>query len=616
MMMIIIFSSKKPNIFFLAFQVVLLLLLLPILFLQAQAKCKTGCEVALASYYVWEGSNLTYISNIFGQEVSQILLYNPNHIPNQDSVQFDTRVNVPFSCDCLNGDFLGHTFTYLTQTGDTYERIAGTAFANLTTGDWLQRVNTFEPTQIPDNVSINVTVNCSCGDRQVSKEYGLFSTYPLRPGDNLSALANQSSVAAELLEKFNPGSNFSAGGGIVYVPAKGKSSGVIAGISLAGAAGALFLAIFVYVKYYKRKKVVEASFIPEATLDHHAPRAPDLGTVVKISESAALDGSSHGLTGITVDKSVEFSYEELAKATDDFSFANKIGQGGFGAVYYAELRGERAAIKKMDMQASKEFLAELKVLTHVHHLNLVRLIGYCVEGSLFLVYEFIENGNLSQHLRGTAGEPLPWLTRMQIALDSARGLEYIHEHTVPVYIHRDIKSPNILIDKNFRAKVADFGLTKLTEFGSTSLLTRLVGTFGYMPPEYAQYGDVSPKVDVYAFGVVLYELISAKEAVVRTNETVTESKGLVALFEDVLNQSDPNEELRKLVDPRLGDNFPLDSIRKMAQLARACTQENPQLRPSMRSIVVALMTLSSSNEDWDVGSFYENQALVNLMSGR
>jgi len=163
----------------------------------------------------------------------------------------------------------------------------------------------------------------------------------------------------------------------------------------------------------------------------------------------------------------------------------KIGQGGFGSVYYAELRGERAAIKKMDAKATEEFLAELKVLTHVHHLNLVRLIGYCVESCLFLVYEFIDNGNLSQHLRVTGYEPLSWTSRVRIALDSARGLEYIHEHTVPVYVHRDIKSANILIDKDFRAKVADFGLTKLVEIGTTSqsLPTRVVGTFGYMPPE-------------------------------------------------------------------------------------------------------------------------------------
>ncbi|OAY24600.1 lysM domain receptor-like kinase 3 isoform X2 [Manihot esculenta] len=569
--------------------------------LKAEANCKTGCDLALASYNVWAGVNLTYISNLFSKSITEILPYNP-HVPNQDSILTDTRINVPFSCDCLNGDFLGHTFTYNTQPGDTYNKIATIAFANLTTEDWVHRVNIYDPTRIPDHASINVTVNCSCGDKRVSKNYGLFTTYPLRPGENLSF-----GLPADLLQRYNPGMNFSAGTGIIYVPAKdstgnypplkisaaGISSRVIAGISIAGVAGALLFASFIYFRFYKKNKV-HKSLLSETTEHHY---------------------SQHG-RGITVDKSVEFSYEELAKATHDFSMANKIGQGGFGSVYYAELRGEKAAIKKMDMQASKEFLAELKVLTHVHHLNLVRLIGYCVESSLFLVYEFIENGNLSQHLRGSERDPLPWVTRVQIALDSARGLEYIHEHTVPVYIHRDVKSANILIDKNFRGKVADFGLTKLTEYGSASVHTRLVGTFGYMPPEYAQYGDVSPKIDVYAFGVVLYELISAKEAVVKTNEIVTESKGLVALFEDVLIEPDPKEDIRELVDPRLGDSYPLDSVCKMAQLAKACTQENPQLRPSMRSIVVALMTLSSSTEDWDVGSLYENQALVNLMSGR
>ncbi|KAK7839606.1 lysm domain receptor-like kinase 3 [Quercus suber] len=158
--------------------------------------------------------------------------------------------------------------------------------------------------------------------------------------------------------------------------------------------------------------------------------------------------------------------------------------------------------------------------------------------------------------------------------------------------------------------VADFGLTKLTEVGGASLPTRLVGTFGYMPPEYAQYGDVSSKVDVYAFGVVLYELISAKEAVFKDNSSAHESMALL------LCQPNPREDLRKVVDARLGDDYPLDSVWKVAQLAKACTQENPQLRPSMRSIVVALMTLSSTTEDWDVGSFYKNDALANLMSGR
>ncbi|TQD79296.1 hypothetical protein C1H46_035133 [Malus baccata] len=364
----------------------------------------------------------------------------------------------------------------------------------------------------------------------------------------------------------------------------GISVGVIAGVLLL-AGGGIYFGIF-------RKNKVDTKFLLATSEDQSSPNGRSL--VITPDKPGESNAAGRGRTGISVDKSVEFSYEELARATDNFSLANKIGQGGFGAVYYAELRGEKAAIKKMDMQASKEFLAELNVLTRVHHLNLVRLIGYCVEGSLFLVYEYIENGNLSQHLRGSGKgrDPLPWSIRVQIALDSARGLEYIHEHTV-----------------------ADFGLTKLTEVGSTSLPTRLVGTFGYMPPEYAQYGEVSPKIDVFAFGVVIFELISAKEAVFREDGSSSESKGLVGLFEEVLNQPDL-EDLRKLVDPNLGDNYPLDSLHKMAQLGKACTHENKDLRPSMRSIVVALMTLSSSTEDWDVRSFYENQALVNLMSGR
>ncbi|KAK7277130.1 hypothetical protein RIF29_18280 [Crotalaria pallida] len=599
----------------------------------SESKCTRDCPLALASYYMLSGTNLTYISQIMSSNLvkspDDIVAYNKATVPNKDSVQSDIRVNIPFPCACIDGDFLGHTFLYDVQTQDTYSRVAENNYANLTTEEWLKRFNSYPANNIPDTGTLNVTVNCSCGDRSVS-DYGLFITYPLRPGDTLGSVANEVGLDAGLLQRYNPGVNFNQGTGLVYIPGKdqngsyvylGSSSGGLAGGAIAGiSAGVvvfiLLLVVCIYFGYFRKKKVQKEEFLGQDSKSLFAQDGTD-----ETSRSAAHETSGHGgpaaITGITVDKSVEFSYEELATATNNFSMANKIGQGGFGIVYYAELRGEKAAIKKMDMQASKEFLAELKVLTRVHHLNLVRLIGYSIEGSLFLVYEYIENGNLSQHLRGSGRDPLPWATRVQIALDSARGLEYIHEHTVPVYIHRDIKSANILIDKNFRGKVADFGLTKLTEVGSSSLPTgRLVGTFGYMPPEYAQYGDVSPKVDVYAFGVVLFELISAKEAIIKISESIADSKGLVALFEGVLNQPDPTEELCKLVDPRLGDNYPIDSVRKLAQLGKACTQDNPQLRPSMRSIVVALMTLSSTTDDWDVGSFYENQNLVNLMSGR
>ncbi|KAB2057385.1 hypothetical protein E1A91_A11G167500v1 [Gossypium mustelinum] len=614
---------------------------IPLLFIltfsiSVESRCTRSCT-ALASYYVPPESNLTFVSELFNSTLApsstlnfdSILSYN-KQVANKDSVESGTRLNVPFPCDCINGSLPAHEFSYRVRSNDTYYKIATEYYSNLTTVNWLLPFNTYPPTNIPDTGTVRVVVNCSCGDATISKDYGLFITYPLRPGENLSYVLTQVNLSSDLsglVQRYNPGVNFSSGAGLVFIPGRdangnfppiqsstGISGGVIAGISIAAIVVLLLLGIGVYIGFFRKKKVKGETLSSTDSQDLLAQVGNAFGS--KAVESTPAVAASPGLTGISVDKSVEFSYEELAQATDNFSMAKKIGEGGFGAVYYANLRGEEAAIKKMDMQATKEFLAELKVLTHVHHLNLVRLIGYCVEGSLFLVYEYIENGNLSQHLRGSGREPLPWSTRVQIALDSARGLEYIHEHTVPVYIHRDIKSANILIDKKFRAKVADFGLTKLTEVGNSSLPTRLVGTFGYMPPEYAQYGDVSPKIDVFAFGVVLYELISAKEAIVKANSSPAETKGLVALFEGGLDEPDPKAGLCKLIDPRLGDNYPLDSVFKMAQLAKACTQENPQLRPSMRSIVVALMTLSSTTEDWDVGTFYENQAVVNLMSGR
>ncbi|KAL4620072.1 hypothetical protein ACB092_06G127200 [Castanea dentata] len=226
-------------------------------------------------------------------------------------------------------------------------------------------------------------------------------------------------------------------------------------MGMGGVASMLLLAACIYFRCYRKMKVeaLLLSSAPEGASAQH--ERGHRRTKNRHAEATGPNGGpASGHISITVHLSVEFSYEELATATNNFSMASKIGEGGFGAVYYAELRGKKATIKKMAMQASKEFLAELKVLTSVHHLNLVCLIGYCVQGSLFLVYEYIENGNLNEHLRGSSGrDPLPWSTRVQIALDSARGLEYIHEHTIPVYIHRDIKSANILIDKNFHAKI-------------------------------------------------------------------------------------------------------------------------------------------------------------------
>lgn len=194
--------------------------LLLTIIMRIEGSCFSGCNLALASYYIWEGTNLTYISELFGTPTSEILKYNPG-VKNPDTIQSQTRINVPFTCECLNGVFLGHTFSYTTQYGDNYISVARVGYSNLTTEEWVSRVNSYPPNDIPDNAKINVTINCSCGDRHVSKDYGLFLTYPLLPGDNLPRLAADSGVPAELLQRYNPASDFSAGNGLVFLPAKG-----------------------------------------------------------------------------------------------------------------------------------------------------------------------------------------------------------------------------------------------------------------------------------------------------------------------------------------------------------------------------------------------------------
>ncbi|KAJ3695001.1 hypothetical protein LUZ60_000378 [Juncus effusus] len=238
-----------------------------------------------------------------------------NSFQNPDSVILSSRVNVNFSCDCIDNSFLGHTFPFNVPDRpkcktDMYYTMAKTLYANLTNTDSLTRDNSYSA-NIPEGAIINVTVNCSCGNPKISDLYGLFVTYPLQANESLTPVAKEFNISTELLQKYNSGANVSDGS-IVYVPTHGN--------------------------------------------------------VTSIDKSAT---NTSPIARLTVAKSVEFSHEELSKATDDFSLANKIGQGGYGAVYYAELRGEKASIKKMETKASHEFLAELKVLTNVHHLNLV-----------------------------------------------------------------------------------------------------------------------------------------------------------------------------------------------------------------------------------------------------
>ncbi|PRQ41203.1 putative protein kinase RLK-Pelle-RLCK-VIIb family [Rosa chinensis] len=216
-----------------------------------------------------------------------------------------------------------------------------------------------------------------------------------------------------------------------------------------------------------------------------------------------------------------FTLKEMDEATSSFSDKNFLGKGGFGRVYRGTLRsGEVVAIKKMELppfkaaDGEREFRVEVDILSRLDHPNLVSLIGYCADGKhRFLVYEYLQKGNLQDHLNGiNEKHKMGWPQRLRVALGAARGLAYLHSSSTPI-VHRDFKSTNILLDANFEAKISDFGLAKLMPEGKEMYVTaRVLGTFGYFDPEYTSTGKLTLQSDVYAFGVVLLELLTGRQA--------------------------------------------------------------------------------------------------------
>ncbi|KAK8461704.1 hypothetical protein SEVIR_1G085300v4 [Setaria viridis] len=282
----------------------------------------------------------------------------------------------------------------------------------------------------------------------------------------------------------------------------------------------------------------------------------------------------------------EFSYRELKHITNNFR--QEIGKGGFGAVFLGYLEnGNPVAVKvrsESSSQGGKEFLAEAQHLTRIHHKNLVSLIGYCKDKNhLALVYEYMPEGNLQDHLRDTStSKSLTWEQRLQIALDAAQGLEYLHVGCKPALIHRDVKSRNILLTTDLGAKIADFGLTKAFSDSKTHITTQPAGTMGYLDPEYYRSYHISEKSDVYSFGVVLLELITGHSPVVPINDSVSIHIG------EWVHQNLDQGSIESIIDSSMGGDYDINSVWKVADLALHCKQEVFRERPTMTDVVVRI----------------------------
>ncbi|KAL0325671.1 UNVERIFIED_CONTAM: Wall-associated receptor kinase-like 14 [Sesamum radiatum] len=292
-------------------------------------------------------------------------------------------------------------------------------------------------------------------------------------------------------------------------------------------------------------------------------------------------------TGITVPI---YQYKEMEKATDFFSEKRRLGNGAYGTVYSGKLNNDEwVAIKRIrhrDSGSIEQVINEIKLLSSVSHPNLVRLLGCSIENDeQILVYEFMPNGTLSQHLQREKGSGLPWPVRLTIAAETAQAISYLHNAMHPPIYHRDIKSSNILLDYNFKSKVADFGLSRLGMTESSHISTAPQGTPGYLDPQYHQHFHLSDKSDVYSFGVVLIEIITALKVVdfSRPQNEVN----LAALAIDRIGRGHLDEIIDPFLEPT-DDAWTLLSVQKVAELAFRCLAFHKDMRPSMMEVAIEL----------------------------
>ncbi|XP_076929914.1 putative serine/threonine-protein kinase PBL19 [Bidens hawaiensis] len=304
-----------------------------------------------------------------------------------------------------------------------------------------------------------------------------------------------------------------------------------------------------------------------------------------------------------------FSYPELRHATNDFSRLRKIGEGGFGCVYKGSIKSDDdsngelvvVAIKKLNrdgFQGHKQWVAEVQFLGVVDHPNLVKLIGYCaVDGERgiqrLLVYEFMPNKSLEDHLFRNSNETLPWQTRLQIMLGAAQGLAYLHEELEAQVIFRDFKTSNILLDEDFNPKLSDFGLAREgpTE-GNTHVSTAVMGTHGYAAPDYIETGHLTAKSDVWSFGIVLYEMLTGRRSVDK-NRPKEDQKLLDWVRRHPIN----SKKFGFIIDPRLEAQYSLTDARKIAKLADSCLLKSAKDRPRMSQVVESLKQILQASSE-------------------
>ncbi|KAH7566471.1 hypothetical protein ACOSP7_022977 [Xanthoceras sorbifolium] len=532
--------------------------------------------------------NLGNISTLFG--VSSLLIAKASNLVFEDTpLRPNQLLLVPINCSCTGSRYFAN-ITYQIEQGDNYYLVSITSFENLTNWHVVQQMNpSLNPNLLQIGVNVTFPLFCKCPSK-THLENGIqyLITYVWQPSDDVSQVGAKLKASPFDIEKENNYRNFKdAVNSPVLIPVselpalsqfypsirKSESKvswTLITAISLAGALLILILtALVVYAcRLCKRRKVFNrngSSFESTGLIP-----AKDLKRCETFDPKVIQDKLLPGVSGY-LGKPIMYEIKVIMEATMNLSEYYRIGR----SVYRATINGKVLAVK----QIKEDVTEELRILQKVNHANLVKLMGLSSdsEGHHFLVYEYAENGSLDKWLHPKSSSSsgsvafLTWSQRLNVALDVANGLQYMHEHTQPSIVHRDIGTSNILLDSRFKAKISNFSLAAPAT------------------------NDVMPKVDVFAFGVILLELLSGKKAMgVKANgKTSTLWKEICEVLEI---EEKREERLRNWMDPYLESFYPIDGALSLATLARACTLEKSLSRPSMGEIVFNLSVFTQSSE--------------------
>jgi hypothetical protein len=625
--------------------------------------CGSGapsCESYLTFHARPPFSDPASIAALLGTDAASLAAANSVQSSSSPFAQ-GTKVLVPARCSCtgavasagLGGSYYQRNATYVARDGDTLLIIANNTFQGLSTCQAVeeQGLGGAPATSLLAGQSVTVPLRCACPSAsQTAAGVRFLVSYLVDEFDSVDAMAARfgvdagSIVAANQLRsdttiypyttlpipvKSQP--NISQLQSppppppppVASVPATTSKShtGVYIGIGVAVAAVAVIASVLAALVLKARRRrantilTTTGGFGDKEGKGTGKPPYGVTGDEVSVTISEAFSSLSDIKSSLKV-----YTYDELVTATDDFSTDRRVG----GSVYRAAFNGDTAAVEIVDHDVSRE----VEITRRMNHFNLVRLNGLCHHrGRWYLVSEYAEHGTLRDRLLAAdtgAVTPLSWTQRVQVALDVAEGLRYLHGYARPPYVHMDVRSGSVLLDAAFRAKIRNLGCARVIRGGDDgdhgddrelfTMTSTIAGARGYMAPEYLEHGVVSPKADVYSLGVVLLELVTGKDVEELEDDGGGDPlSGLHALGVDRKNDGDDGAALKTLeefVDPAMAaGSCPLDAVVMMVRLIERCVQRSAAARPGMGEVAQYLLKLSDiSGDSWQSSSEYHQSS--------